>query len=200
MIASKASAARCIVACTSRGAVQEVAKQVNEHVKKAGRRQNTVDTSVKCFLYVDLSALNVRDAMEEVAKQVNGHAQAAGQPQKSVDEVAMGFIRVANETMCRPIRALTQMRVRPLLHLQLGARRHLRRREVPLSSCAARAVSSEQMMAFENTGAAALLTWSHVDRLGYMHCPACSAADFSIPEWRLQCRTSREHDNASTCI
>ncbi|XP_070160047.1 5-oxoprolinase isoform X2 [Polyergus mexicanus] len=26
----------------------------------------------------------------------------------SVDEVAMGFIRVANETMCRPIRALTQ--------------------------------------------------------------------------------------------
>ncbi|KAL6260479.1 hypothetical protein P5V15_008004 [Pogonomyrmex californicus] len=26
----------------------------------------------------------------------------------SIDEVAMGFIRVANETMCRPIRALTQ--------------------------------------------------------------------------------------------
>lgn len=25
-------------------------------------------------------------------------------------QVAMGFIRVANETMCRPIRALTQMR------------------------------------------------------------------------------------------
>lgn len=50
--------------------------------------------------------------MEEVAKQVNEHAQQAGQPSKSVDEVAMGFIRVANETMCRPIRALTQMRVR----------------------------------------------------------------------------------------
>lgn len=28
----------------------------------------------------------------------------------SVEEVAMGFIRVANETMCRPIRALTQSR------------------------------------------------------------------------------------------
>ncbi|MBN3300414.1 OPLA oxoprolinase, partial [Amia calva] len=38
----------------------------------------------------------------------------AGQPQSgatggmSVEEVAMGFIRVANEAMCRPIRALTQ--------------------------------------------------------------------------------------------
>lgn len=29
----------------------------------------------------------------------------------SVDEVAMGFINVANETMCRPIRALTQVRL-----------------------------------------------------------------------------------------
>lgn len=26
-------------------------------------------------------------------------------------QVAMGFLRVANETMCRPIRALTQMKV-----------------------------------------------------------------------------------------
>ena len=52
--------------------------------------------------------------MEEVAQEVNKHAKAAGQGQKSTDEVAMGFIRVANETMCRPIRALTQMRVRSL--------------------------------------------------------------------------------------
>lgn len=28
----------------------------------------------------------------------------------SFEEVAMGFIRVANEAMCRPIRALTQAR------------------------------------------------------------------------------------------
>ena len=49
--------------------------------------------------------------MEEVAEVVNQHAKEASQPSKSVDEVAMGFIRVANETMCRPIRALTQMRV-----------------------------------------------------------------------------------------
>lgn len=57
--------------------------------------------------------------MEEVAKEVNKHAKSAKQPEKSVDEVAMGFIRVANETMCRPIRALTQMRVRLLLLCQV---------------------------------------------------------------------------------
>lgn len=49
--------------------------------------------------------------MEAVAAEVNAHAAAAGQAPKSVDEVAMGFVRVANETMCRPIRALTQMKV-----------------------------------------------------------------------------------------
>lgn len=27
----------------------------------------------------------------------------------SVEDVAMGFIEVANETMCRPIRAITQV-------------------------------------------------------------------------------------------
>ena len=27
----------------------------------------------------------------------------------SMEEIAMGFINVANETMCRPIRALTQV-------------------------------------------------------------------------------------------
>jgi len=27
----------------------------------------------------------------------------------TVEEVAMGFLKVANETMCRPIRALTQV-------------------------------------------------------------------------------------------
>lgn len=63
-----------------------------------------------------------RQAMAAVTDQVNAHATAATtssasasslqqqQPQqeKSIDEVAMGFIRVANEAMCRPIRALTQ--------------------------------------------------------------------------------------------
>ncbi|XP_005062839.1 PREDICTED: 5-oxoprolinase-like, partial [Ficedula albicollis] len=38
---------------------------------------------------------------------------AAGVPKEppSVEEVALGFIRVANEAMCRPIRALTQVGV-----------------------------------------------------------------------------------------
>lgn len=30
-------------------------------------------------------------------------------PAMTVEEVAMGFIQVANEAMCRPIRALTQV-------------------------------------------------------------------------------------------
>ena len=29
-------------------------------------------------------------------------------PEMSAEEIAMGFIRVANEAMCRPIRNLTQ--------------------------------------------------------------------------------------------
>lgn len=36
-------------------------------------------------------------------------AKAQGSAEEmSIEEVAMGFIRVANESMCRPIRALTQ--------------------------------------------------------------------------------------------
>ena len=53
-----------------------------------------------------------REAFAEIAVEVNAHGAASGQVPKSLDEIAMGFIRVANETMCRPIRALTQMRVR----------------------------------------------------------------------------------------
>lgn len=45
-----------------------------------------------------------------MTEQVNAHGAAAGAPPKSVDEVAVGFLRVANEAMCRPIRALTQMK------------------------------------------------------------------------------------------
>lgn len=37
-------------------------------------------------------------------------ADAADPPEPlTVEEVAMGFLRVANEAMCRPIRALTQV-------------------------------------------------------------------------------------------
>ncbi|XP_037613145.1 5-oxoprolinase [Sebastes umbrosus] len=43
----------------------------------------------------------------QVAANGGNHSQN-GTSKMSVEEVAMGFIRVANEAMCRPIRALTQ--------------------------------------------------------------------------------------------
>lgn len=52
-----------------------------------------------------------------VCAQVNAHAAAtapagaAPPAPKGADEVAAGFLAVANEAMCRPIRALTQMKV-----------------------------------------------------------------------------------------
>lgn len=45
-----------------------------------------------------------RQEMEEVREQINRETGKS----MSLDEVAQGFIRVANETMCRPIRALTE--------------------------------------------------------------------------------------------
>lgn len=52
-----------------------------------------------------------RKALEAVATEVNGfltNGPCAASP-LSLEEVAMGFVRVANEAMCRPIRALTQV-------------------------------------------------------------------------------------------
>lgn len=51
-----------------------------------------------------------RKALQEVTDRVNADAAADGQPQKTMMEVALGFVDVANEAMCRPIRALTQAR------------------------------------------------------------------------------------------
>jgi 5-oxoprolinase (ATP-hydrolysing) len=48
-------------------------------------------------------------AFEALTAEVNAGVGAA-ELRKSADEVAYGFIRVANEAMCRPIRALTNMR------------------------------------------------------------------------------------------
>lgn len=47
-----------------------------------------------------------RQELEKMRAQIN---QETGKDM-SLDEVAQGFIRVANETMCRPIRALTEAR------------------------------------------------------------------------------------------
>ena len=52
-------------------------------------------------------------AFDVLAKEVadfNGRTGGSGVGCGSVDEIAYGFIKVANEAMCRPIRALTQMK------------------------------------------------------------------------------------------
>ncbi|WFC98230.1 5-oxoprolinase (ATP-hydrolyzing) [Malassezia yamatoensis] len=47
-----------------------------------------------------------RDAFEKLTKEINRESGSS----MTSDEVAQGFIRVANEAMCRPIRSLTQAR------------------------------------------------------------------------------------------
>nr|XP_008122897.1 PREDICTED: 5-oxoprolinase [Anolis carolinensis] len=58
--------------------------------------------------------LSQEDALRgfrEMTDNVNAFlANDEGLPPLSLEEVAMGFVRVANEAMCRPIRALTQAR------------------------------------------------------------------------------------------
>ncbi|XP_015426864.1 PREDICTED: 5-oxoprolinase, partial [Myotis davidii] len=53
-----------------------------------------------------------RKALEAVAADINSFLNNGPCPASplSLEEVAMGFVRVANEAMCRPIRALTQAR------------------------------------------------------------------------------------------
>lgn len=56
-----------------------------------------------------------RKALEAVATEVNSflaNGPCVASP-LSLEEVAMGFVCVANEAMCRPIRALTQVRLPP---------------------------------------------------------------------------------------
>ncbi|RLU22243.1 hypothetical protein DMN91_004521 [Ooceraea biroi] len=49
-----------------------------------------------------------KDCTLQMFKELANEIKLFLQEDISIDEVAMGFIRVANETMCRPIRALTQ--------------------------------------------------------------------------------------------
>jgi 5-oxoprolinase (ATP-hydrolysing) len=51
-----------------------------------------------------LDAAGAVAAFQALTAEVAGYEASAGKPPKTLDEVAMGFIRVANETMCRPIR------------------------------------------------------------------------------------------------
>lgn len=48
-------------------------------------------------------------AMQELTDTINAQ-RSAGTPESSLYDVAYGFIRVANETMSRPIRSITQNR------------------------------------------------------------------------------------------
>lgn len=47
-----------------------------------------------------------KSAFEQLAKEINADVGKA----LSLDEIAWGFLKIANETMCRPIRALTEAR------------------------------------------------------------------------------------------
>ncbi|KAA3678622.1 5-oxoprolinase (ATP-hydrolysing) [Paragonimus westermani] len=52
-----------------------------------------------------------RHSFEQLATEINTFTagqHSGGRVSLSVEEVALGFVRVANETMCRPIRSLTQ--------------------------------------------------------------------------------------------
>lgn len=46
---------------------------------------------------------------KKLASEINVFLKTqTGKDAMSIEEIAMGFVRVANEAMCRPIRALTQ--------------------------------------------------------------------------------------------
>ncbi|VUC25520.1 unnamed protein product [Clonostachys rosea] len=49
-----------------------------------------------------------RAAFEKLLVQVNADLAATGAKTKTIEELALGFLQVANETMCRPIRSLTE--------------------------------------------------------------------------------------------
>ncbi|CAA7055676.1 unnamed protein product [Microthlaspi erraticum] len=59
-----------------------------------------------------LDVVATREAFEKLAGQINAYRKSQDPSAKdmTVEEIAMGFVSVANETMCRPIRQLTEMK------------------------------------------------------------------------------------------
>ncbi|GAA0160454.1 hydrolase [Lithospermum erythrorhizon] len=59
---------------------------------------------------LDVSA--TKEAFEKLSKQINSYrrSQDPTANDMTVEEISQGFINVANETMCRPIRQLTEMK------------------------------------------------------------------------------------------
>ncbi|PIA39036.1 hypothetical protein AQUCO_02700306v1 [Aquilegia coerulea] len=53
-----------------------------------------------------------RDEFEKLSNSINSYRKSQDPSAKSmtVEEIALGFVNVANETMCRPIRQLTEMK------------------------------------------------------------------------------------------
>ncbi|KAH0737036.1 hypothetical protein KY290_035741 [Solanum tuberosum] len=53
-----------------------------------------------------------REEFEKLARQINSYrkSQDSSVRDMTVEEIAQGFVNVANETMCRPIRQLTEMK------------------------------------------------------------------------------------------
>ena len=51
-----------------------------------------------------------RNALRRLTEQINAHCQEKGVPCMTAEEVALGFVRVANEAMVRPIREISVMR------------------------------------------------------------------------------------------
>ncbi len=51
-----------------------------------------------------------RSAFEKLTNAINAHSRERGLPEMSAEEVALGFVRVANEVMVRPIREISVMR------------------------------------------------------------------------------------------
>jgi len=49
-----------------------------------------------------------RKAFEKMTKEVNADIERAGGNKLTIEEVALGFLNVANESMCRPVRQLTE--------------------------------------------------------------------------------------------
>lgn len=59
-----------------------------------------------------LDVCTTREEFKKLAEQINSHRKSQDPSAKdmSVEEIALGFVNVANETMCRPIRQLTEMK------------------------------------------------------------------------------------------
>ncbi|KAL6974099.1 5-oxoprolinase [Sarracenia purpurea var. burkii] len=59
---------------------------------------------------LDINA--TREEFEKLAKEINSYrkSQDVSAKDMTVEEIAQGFVNVANETMCRPIRQLTEMK------------------------------------------------------------------------------------------